>query len=102
MSHTIRLRDPWQHAPIQAGGMRWTRAFHRPTGLTERETVWLVVSGETSGVRLGGQLLTASGAGPGSHYDITARLADHNRLTVEVPQADVKRPFEVCLEIREQ
>jgi len=101
-SHTIRLRDPWQYAPVSAAGSRWTRAFHRPTGLTEREQVWLIVSDSAATVWLGDQLLTASGPGPGSRYDITARLADHNRLMVEVPRAGKKRPFEACLEIRGQ
>jgi hypothetical protein len=99
MSHTIRLRDPWQCEPIASGGTRWSRAFHRPTGLTERESVWLVISGETAAVWLGDQLLTASGDEQGIRVDITSRLANHNRLTVEVPRADEKRSFEVCLEI---
>ena len=52
-------------------------------------------------MRLGDQLLTTSGEGEEGRYEITARLADHNRLTVEVPRADENRPFEVCLEISE-
>ena len=101
MPHTIRLRDPWQYEPIAAGGARWSRAFHRPTGLTGRETVWLVVSDRGATLRLDDQLLTTSGEGEEGRYEITARLADHNRLTVEVPRDDEKRPFEVSLEISE-
>ncbi len=97
--HIIRLRDPWQYKPFPSGGMRWSRAFHRPTGLTANETVWLVVSGPAAAVWLGEQRLTASVDGPESRFDITAWLADHNRLIIEVPRADEKRSFDVSLEI---
>src|SRR5690606_24867992 len=41
----IRLRDPWQCEPTPQGGLRWTRTFHRPTGLEEDDNLWLVLSG---------------------------------------------------------
>ena len=59
-SHTIQLRDPWRHERATGGGVRWSRVFHRPTGLTERETVWLVVSDWGVVVELNGQVLSAA------------------------------------------
>jgi hypothetical protein len=97
--HTIHLRDPWQRQPAESGGTRWTRAFHRPTGISERENVWLVISDSTVPVWLGDQLLTASDPGQGGRYDITTLLGNFNRLAIEVLEADVKRSFEVWLEI---
>ncbi|MEO2049197.1 MAG: hypothetical protein ABGX16_21775 [Pirellulales bacterium] len=100
--HTIRLRDPWQHQPAKSGGTRWTRTFHRPTGISKQEKVWLVISDSTVPVWLGDQLLTADGIGQGGRYDITTLLANFNRLAIEVLEATDQRSFEVCLEISER
>ena len=98
-THTIRLRDPWHHEPTVAGGRRWMRAFHRPTGISDQDQVWLVVSGPVATVWLGDQILTPVAEGEGSRFEITARLENHNRLILEVPLSTPQRPFEVCLEI---
>jgi hypothetical protein len=100
--HTIHLRDPWQRQPAESGCTRWTRAFHRPTGISEQEKVWLVISDSTVQVWLGDQLLTASDPGQGGRYDITTLLENHNRLAIEVLEATDQRSFEVCLEICER
>ena len=97
--HTIRLRDPWQNQPAESGGTRWTRAFHRPTGISEQEKVWLVISDSTVPVWLGDQLLTADGIGQGGRYDITTLLVDYNRLAIEVLDPSEQRSFEASLEI---
>ena len=97
--HTIRLRNPWQQQPAESGGTRWTRAFHRPTGISEREKVWLVISDSTVPVWLGDQLLTADGIGQGGRYDITTLLENFNRLAVDVQQTTDQRSFEASLEI---
>jgi hypothetical protein len=44
LAHSFRLRDPWQCEATE-GGVRWSRVFHRPTGLEEDDELWLVVSG---------------------------------------------------------
>jgi hypothetical protein len=45
LAHSIRLRDPWQCEPTGEGGLRWTRIFHRPTGLEPDDDLWLVIIG---------------------------------------------------------
>jgi|SRR4051812_3068876 hypothetical protein len=43
MSHVIRLREPWERQSLDDGTIRFTRRFHRPTGLNANSRVWLVV-----------------------------------------------------------
>lgn len=45
LPHIIRLREPWERQPLGDGTVRYTRRFHRPTGLDARSRVWLVVEG---------------------------------------------------------
>ncbi len=97
--HIIRLRDPWQSELASESGMLWSRAFHRPTGLTERETVLLVVSNMSAIVELNGQLLRAAVGSPAGQYVITGQLLALNQLTIQVPQPSDIRPFDVTLEI---
>ncbi len=99
--HSIQLRDPWQSESTESG-IRWLRSFHRPTGLTERETVWLVVSLPSVVVSLNGKLLSASGDDTTVRFCVTSLLADRNRVAIivagEKATAD-ERAFEVWLEI---
>ena len=44
LAHSFRLRDPWQCEATE-GGVRWSRIFHRPTGLEPDDELWLVISG---------------------------------------------------------
>jgi hypothetical protein len=99
--HTIRLRDPWQHQRAPAGGVRWSRSFRWPTELSERETVWLVISDRSAEVELNGQILSAGHRAQAGRYDISERLSARNRLVVEVPRASEIRDFDVVLEIAE-
>jgi hypothetical protein len=43
MPHIIRLREPWQRQRLHDDSLRFTRRFHRPTGLDEGSRVWLVI-----------------------------------------------------------
>lgn len=56
LAHSIRLRDPWQCAALDDGGVRWSRRFHRPTGLEADDQLLLVLSGLPAGalVRVNG------------------------------------------------
>ncbi|RIK86710.1 MAG: hypothetical protein DCC67_02540 [Planctomycetota bacterium] len=63
LAHSIRLRDPWLCEPTAEGGLRWTRAFHRPTGLEPDDDLWLVVSGlpAEAEVRVNGHAFATDG-----------------------------------------
>jgi hypothetical protein len=56
LAHSIRLRDPWQCEAMDDGGERWSRRFHRPTGLEADDQLLLVLSGLPAGtvVRVNG------------------------------------------------
>jgi hypothetical protein len=45
LAHSFRLRDPWQCEATPDGGTRWSRVFHRPTGLEPDDELVLVISG---------------------------------------------------------
>jgi hypothetical protein len=45
LAHSIRLRDPWQCERTNDGAMRYSRTFHKPTGLEHDDDLWLVLSG---------------------------------------------------------
>jgi hypothetical protein len=100
--HVIRLREPWSHFPIE-DGERYERAFNCPTGLDDREQVWLVVEGlsQEADVSCNRQRL---GYGKKVECDITAVLALRNVLQIDLPVAKsedtVSPPGEVRLEIR--
>ena len=98
-SHIIHLRDPWQCERASEGGVRWSRAFHRPTGLTERETVWLVITDKSAVIELNGHVLAAAEGVPVGRYDITDRLLARNHLVIQVPHPSDVRTFDVAMEI---
>jgi hypothetical protein len=68
LAHSFRLRDPWQREAQNDGAVRWTRLFHRPTGLEPDDALWLVISGLPEGARvtLNGQPLAPLEKGTGS------------------------------------
>ena len=45
LAHSFRLRDPWKCEAADAGHTRWSRLFHRPTGLEPDDELVLVISG---------------------------------------------------------
>ena len=86
--HTIRLRGPWEVAPLadSPGTTRCIRRFHKPTGLDAGERVWLVIE------ELPGQARVSLNAAPIAEVDrnstrrldITPLLRPHNELAIDV------------------
>ncbi len=78
--HVIRLRHPWNKEDAEDGTTRWQRKFNRPTGLSERERVWLVLSFSqpTEAVTVNGRPLEA----PGLEWDVTEKLDDYNEIVI--------------------
>src|SRR5262245_10571115 len=87
--HTIRLRGPWDQEPLQDGQIRWTRCFHRPTGLDPGSRVWLVIE-DTAPAELslnGRPLRVLENTSVPERVDITALLQDSNKLALTIPSA---------------
>ena len=69
------------------GRARYTRRFNCPTNLDPRERVWLVLEGvdHEASLRLNDRPLgTMRGTANVHRVDMTALLAPHNRLTIDV------------------
>jgi len=119
LAHSIRLRDPWQCAATDEGGMRWSRRFHRPTGLEADDQLLLVLSGLPAGavVRVNGHgfggersaisdqrsavpdVQTSSieqqaSATVAAQFDLTAILGDANEIEIEIPADPLRRLVE--------
>lgn len=109
MAHSIRLREPWEREALGAEGggpCKYSRGFHKPTGLEAGSRVWLVVdelAGEVE-VRVNGQKLgrIEPGCYP-ARFDITAALKANNLVEITVRQEEGGRggPEVVKLEIEE-
>jgi hypothetical protein len=87
LAHSFRLRDPWQCERTADGATRWSRVFHRPTGLEPDDALWLVCSGLPEGtlVSINNRRLTPPDhAGP-NQFDVTAHLANANRIEILLP-----------------
>ena len=97
-SHTIRLRGPWGSQPL-ASCVRFTRVFHRPTGLGPQSKVWLVIDdverpaivalndcvlGEVVPSRSNAPSLEPELRRCPARFDITDRLHPQNRLLIDV------------------
>ena len=85
LAHSFRLRDPWRCEPVEQGGVRWSRLFHRPTGLERDDELWLVVSGLPAGAQL-----TVNGhafAADATQVNVTPHLADSNEVEIHLPTA---------------
>lgn len=88
----------------------FTRAFHRPTGLTADEEVWLVVTGLSArgDISLNGEFLgVVSPEDLTTGFDITSRLNLRNELELRLFAHGVfadenERPVwdSICLEMR--
>jgi hypothetical protein len=85
LAHSFRLRDPWQCEALAQGGVLWTRAFHRPTGLEEDDALWLVCSGlpTEATVTVNGQPVPRTAAGR-NEFDVTDLLAETNRIEIAI------------------
>jgi hypothetical protein len=112
LAHSIRLRDPWQRAATEGGGTRWSRRFHRPTGMEPDDQLLLVLSGLPAAacVRVNGHgfdaersavpVVPASSiqqpASPAvaAQFDLTAVLRDANEIEIEVPPDPLQRLVE--------
>jgi hypothetical protein len=89
LAHSFRLRDPWQREELGDGGVRWSRGFHRPTGLEPDDELWLVCSGLPAGasVAMNTAALTQPGHEGAYQFNVTALLADKNRVAIEIPSS---------------
>jgi hypothetical protein len=97
LAHSFRLRDPWQCEPAADGGLHWSRVFHRPTGLEPDDQLVLVLTGAppATQVTVNGQAFSPASSlkSQVSQYDLTAILADDNRIELFIPpQASSLKP----------
>ena len=71
---------------------RFARTFHRPTGLSTEEQVWLVVTGLTfhGEILLNGTLLgVISSEKPDGDFEITSLLRPRNQLELRIASVDI-------------
>jgi hypothetical protein len=82
LAHSFRLRDPWLCEALEDGALRWSRVFHRPTGLDPGDQLVLVISGLplSPQVTINGQLLAG-----GPEFHITHLLAETNKIELRTP-----------------
>lgn len=86
MPHHIRLREPWTCESAEEGGVRWSRVFHRPTGLAASDVVVLEIENlpDRATVRVNDRL--APNAAPALFsFEVTSLLAEPNRIEVRLP-----------------
>jgi hypothetical protein len=116
LAHSIRLRDPWQCEAVDGGGVRWSRRFHRPTGLEPDDQLLLVLSGLPAGamVRVNGHgfdgersadrvvpassiehpassIQQPSSPAVAAQFDLTPILGDANEIEIDVPEDPLRR-----------
>lgn len=102
LAHSFRLRDPWQCEAGEGGVVRWSRVFHRPTGMEPTDRLWLVASGlpDDATVWLNEQRLDASPPGTRGQFDVSELLADANRVVIACRgEVNDRFPFDVRLGI---
>jgi hypothetical protein len=103
LAHAFRLRDPWQCEAAEDGALRWTRVFHRPTGLEPDDQLVLVISGlpPDANVTVNRHEVGATGVSPVpeagtrslTQFNLTAILADSNLIELLIPPtADSPQP----------
>ena len=86
MVHQIRLREPWNSEKMP-GGVRYTRHFNAPSGLSQESQVDLVVksvSRRLSVVFNGQSLGSLGGPQARTSFDIRSLLQLHNQIWIEV------------------
>ena len=101
LAHSIRLRDPWQCEAIDGGGVRWSRRFHRPTGLEADDQLLLVLSGLPAGAVLrvnghgfGGERPAVSGQQSGEPFH-PASSDEHLTSSIQRPASAVSAQFDL-------
>jgi len=100
LAHSFRLRDPWQCEATEQGGVRWSRLFHRPTGMEADDQLLLVLSGlpADAGVRVNGHGFDARGGrdsfATGGVGDLeNSSVAKESRpLSSVVPASSIENP----------
>jgi hypothetical protein len=94
LAHSFRLRDPWQCERLGDGATRWSRVFHRPTGLEPDDALWLVIAGlpENAAVSLNGQPLCPSDISQRATSVLPARATESSSPS---PEGDATNQFEV-------
>ena len=121
--HTIRLRGPWQIAPLDpvtnepsaerqteivgdwrgalgndfSGAVRLIRRFGLPTNLSDRESVYLVIHGldRPAAIELNGQALaTETMADASCRYHITPLLQPRNEIRITL-HSDANKPITI-------
>jgi hypothetical protein len=99
-AHVIRLREPWIREP-HPQGMRFRRRFNCPTGLGPQDKVWLAIeaTAHSGSARCNSSEPFSLAAGQPMQFDITAALALHNEICIELGGADCNLGA-VHLEIR--
>ena len=98
--HAIRLRGPWEQEPLAEGRVRWSRRFHKPTGLDAPSRVWLVIEDlhEQADVSLNDRLLAAVDQQSPARLDITTALQPYNVLTITLPASSMLLPVRLEIE----
>lgn len=126
--HTIRLRGPWEYRRAeetdaayqrlklpadwssvlgdanQASTFEFRRTFHKPTGLNDSDTVWLVLEGlPNATVHLNELSLGVTSADSSARFEIASKLDSRNHLRVTLKlQPGEPCHGEVSLEIAGQ
>ena len=103
LAHSFRLRDPWQCECDEAGALRWSRVFHRPTGLEDDDALWLVCSLLPSGAQItfNGQRLSASSPGATGVPPVLPPSADEDESTNDDTSATPRHQYEVTTLLKE-
>lgn len=88
-SRRVRLPDDWRDdlGPGFRGRVRYTRHFHRPSGLEPYERVWLICEGadrRTTWTLNGLPLHSLQGNSALLEVEITTRLERRNELCIDV------------------
>lgn len=86
LAHSFRLRDPWQCECGDNGTVRWSRVFHKPTGLEPDDALWLVCSGLPVDAAVAVNERSLDSSAEGKHqFEVTHLIADSNRIDIELP-----------------
>jgi hypothetical protein len=93
LAHSFRLRDPWKCEQLKDSAVRWTRIFHRPTGMEPDDQLFLVISGlpPDAQVTINGKPFAPAERAAGftptvpPQFNLTQILADSNQIELLIP-----------------